>query len=320
MNDKFLIIAEIVDNKITENTAQLVSAALALKADSKTSLGIVILAPTNSDQLDYAKFLGVDEIFHIQTKNTFFDPDFYCRAVIKIMTDQNPRIVLFSHTANSTSYAPMVAVKLRTGFASDLISVSLIGSSLTAKRSYYGGKVEADLAFDSNSPTLLLLRPGSWKPAQVGGTAEVYSVTIEVDEESPKVIHLEFVEPEVDDVDITRANIILSIGRGVGDRENVARFELLADRLGVTLAASRPIIDAGWLPKSRQVGQSGISVKPKLYIALGISGATQHIYGMKSSETILAVNTDSNAPIFNVAHLGAVANIFEVLDELEKLI
>lgn len=319
MNNKILIIADIVNNQITENTAQLVSAALELKASSQASLSLVVFAPANSDQPAHATFSEVDEIFHITTKDAFFDPNFYCQALMKVITDQNPRVVLFSHTANSTSFAPTVAVRLRTGFASDVISVSLTDTSLTAKRPYYGGKVEAQLAFADDSPTLLLLRPGSWKPAPLGGSAGVATVSVPETPATSKIVHTQFIEPEEDGVNITRANVILAIGRGIGEKENIARFEFLAERLGITLAASRPLIDAGWLPKSRQVGLSGVSVKPKLYIALGISGATQHLYGMKSSEKIIAVNTDPNAPIFNVAHIGAVADIFEVLDELEKI-
>ena len=130
--------------------------------------------------------------------------------------------------------------------------------------------------------------------------------------------HLGFRDAEVSDVDITKAPFLLAIGRGVEDGENVARFEELADRLGATLSVSRPLVDAGWVPSARQVGQSGRTVKPRVYLALGISGAIQHLAGMRSSETIIAVNTDPEAPIFGVAHYGAVADMFELADELER--
>ena len=123
----------------------------------------------------------------------------------------------------------------------------------------------------------------------------------------------------VGDVDIATADFLLSIGRGIGGQEAIPQFEQLAEKLGAVLSVSRPLVDAGWMPNARQVGQSGKTVKPKVYLALGISGAVQHLAGMKASETIIAVNTDPEAAIFNVAHFGAVADLFDVAEELEKL-
>jgi electron transfer flavoprotein alpha subunit len=130
--------------------------------------------------------------------------------------------------------------------------------------------------------------------------------------------HLEFREAESSDVDITKAPFLMSIGRGVEDQDNIPRFEELAERLGATLSVSRPLVDAGWMPSARQVGQSGKTVKPRLYLAMGISGAVQHLAGMRTAETIIAVNTDPEAPIFGVAHYGAVTDMFELADELEQ--
>ena len=129
--------------------------------------------------------------------------------------------------------------------------------------------------------------------------------------------HVGFREAPAGDVDITKADFLLSIGRGVAEKDNIPRFEELARRLGATLSVSRPIVDAGWMPSARQVGQSGKTVKPRLYLALGISGAVQHLAGMRTAETIIAVNTDPEAPIFGVAHYGAVVDMFELADELE---
>jgi electron transfer flavoprotein alpha subunit len=130
--------------------------------------------------------------------------------------------------------------------------------------------------------------------------------------------HLGYREVEAGDVDITKADFLLSIGRGVEEQDNIERFEELADKLGATLSVSRPLVDAGWMPGARQVGQSGKTVKPRVYLALGISGAVQHLAGMRTAETIIAVNTDPEAPIFSVAHYGAVVDMFELADELEQ--
>jgi len=157
-----------------------------------------------------------------------------------------------------------------------------------------------------------------WPPAAPGGAPSVTEHAL-----GPTVSrarHREFREAAKGDVDITTADFLLSIGRGVGEQENIAMFEELAEKLGATLAVSRPIVDAGWVSNARQVGQSGKTVKPKVYLAFGISGAVQHLAGMKSSETIIAVNTDPEAAIFDVAHYGAVADLFDVADELAKLV
>ncbi|MGH2859001.1 MAG: electron transfer flavoprotein subunit alpha/FixB family protein, partial [Solirubrobacteraceae bacterium] len=129
--------------------------------------------------------------------------------------------------------------------------------------------------------------------------------------------HLGYTEAAAGDVDITKAEFLLSIGRGVEDKDNIPRFEELAEKLGATLSSSRPLVDAGWIPSVRQVGQSGKTVKPRVYLALGISGAVQHLAGMRGADTIIAVNTDPEAPIFSVAHYGAVTDMFELADELE---
>jgi electron transfer flavoprotein alpha subunit len=134
----------------------------------------------------------------------------------------------------------------------------------------------------------------------------------------PRAEHLGFREVEAGDVDITTADFLLSVGRGIEDKDALPQFEELADKMGATLSVSRPLVDAGWVSNARQVGQSGKTVKPKLYLALGISGAVQHLAGMQNAETIIAVNTDPEAPIFRVAHYGAVADLFDVADELAE--
>ena len=165
---------------------------------------------------------------------------------------------------------------------------------------------------------MLLLRPTAWAPAEGQGSAPV--TTLEVTAAPSRARHRELVEATASsDVDITQADFLLSIGRGIGDKENVEMFQELAEKMGATLSVSRPLVDAGWMPASRQVGQSGKTVKPTVYLAFGISGAVQHLAGMKTSGTIIAVNTDPEAAIFNVAQYGAKADLFDVAEELEKL-
>src|SRR5438874_7073174 len=215
-------------------------------------------------------------------------------------------------------YAGAVAAKLGLGFASDVFAVSRDGDALVATRAFYGSKTHGELEFAAGKQVLLLLRPTAWPPAEGRGSASVTELTLEP--VASRARHIEFREAAKGDVDITTADFLLSIGRGIGEQENIAMFEELAAKLGATLAVSRPIVDAGWMPNARQVGQSGKTVKPKVYLAFGISGAVQHLAGMKTSETIIAVNTDPEAAIFDVAHYGAVADLFDVAEELAKLV
>ncbi|MDQ1462246.1 MAG: electron transfer flavoprotein alpha subunit, partial [Actinomycetota bacterium] len=188
---------------------------------------------------------------------------------------------------------------------------------LVATRAYYGGKVHAEVGFAAGKPTMLLLRPGTWPQASGVCTPDVVELVPELS--AARTRHVEFREPEAADLDISGVDFLLSIGRGVGERGNVSTFEELADKLGATLVSSRPLVDLGWMPSSRQVGQSGKTVKPKVYLAFGISGAAHHVMGMRDSGTIIAVNSDPDATIFSIADYGVVADLFDVADELERL-
>jgi electron transfer flavoprotein alpha subunit len=215
-------------------------------------------------------------------------------------------------------YAPALAAKLGIGFASDVFALQRDGDDLVAERSFYGSKVNAEIDFPGHDRVLLMIRPTSWPPAEgAGGAVEA---ELEASISGSRARHVDFQEVAASgDVDITAADFLLSVGRGVGEKENLGQFEGLAEKMGATLSVSRPLVDQGWMPNSRQVGQSGKTVKPKVYLALGISGAVQHLAGMKTSGTIIAVNTDPEAAIFNVAHYGAVADLFEIAEELDKL-
>ncbi|MGH3062515.1 MAG: electron transfer flavoprotein subunit alpha/FixB family protein, partial [Gaiellaceae bacterium] len=246
-----------------------------------------------------------------------FENDVYQEAVETLVQERGPSAVLMGFTVDSMGYAPALAAKLGLGFASDVLALREEGGEIVAERSYYGAKVNAEVEFPGHDRVVLLIRPTSWQPAGGMGSATVTEVAVSA--ATSRARHRDWVEVQAGDVDITTADFLLSVGRGVGEKENLEQFEELAGRMGATLSVSRPLVDAGWMPNSRQVGQSGKTVKPKVYIALGISGAVQHLAGMKTSGTIIAVNSDPEAAIFNVAHYGAVADLFEVADELDKL-
>ena len=308
-----LVVAEHVRGELRPVTLELIEAAKGLGG----RIEVAVIARDPSAFVDAVNVEGVDEILTVEVGAEEFENDVYQQAVEQLIGERSPGAVLLGFTVSSMGYGPALAAKLGTGFASDVLAVREEDGALVAERSFYGAKVNAEIEFPGHDRVVLLLRPTAWPPAEGSGSAAVTAVA--VSPATSRARHAGWVEAQAGDVDITTADFLLSVGRGIGDKENLEQFEELAGAMGATLSSSRPLVDAGWMPSARQVGQSGKTVKPKVYLALGISGAVQHLAGMKTSGTIIAVNTDPEAAIFNVAHYGAVADLFEVAEELEKL-
>jgi electron transfer flavoprotein alpha subunit len=308
-----LVIAEHLRGELRPVTLELISAAKSLGGP----VAVAVIAKDPPALTDAVNVEGVDEILTVQVEQDEFENDVYQAAVEQLVAERSPRAILLGFTVGSMGYGPALAAKLGLGFASDVLAVREEDGRLVAERSFYGAKVNGELEFPGHDSVVLLLRPTSWPPAEGAGSASVTAV--EAPAATSRARHKDWVEAQAGDVDITTADFLLSVGRGIGDKENLEQFEELAESMGATLSSSRPLVDAGWVPSARQVGQSGKTVKPKVYLALGISGAVQHLAGMKTSGTIIAVNNDPEAAIFNVAHYGAVADLFEVAEELEKL-
>jgi electron transfer flavoprotein alpha subunit len=306
-----LVIAEQLQGELRDVTRELVTAAQEL--GGPVALAVIAREPARID----AGIAGVDEIVQVDVEADEFENDVYQEAVEALIRERRPDVVLAGFTVNAMGYAAAVAVKLGLGFASDVHGLRVEDGELVATRSFYGAKANGDLDFPGKETVLLLLRPTAWPPAEPAGGQTV--TKFEVTTSGSRARHREFVEAPAGDVDITTADFLLSIGRGIGDKEAIAQFEQLAEKMGAVLSVSRPLVDAGWMSNARQVGQSGKTVKATVYLALGISGAVQHLAGMKTCGTIIAVNTDPEAAIFNVAHYGAVADLFDVAEELEKL-
>jgi electron transfer flavoprotein alpha subunit len=308
-----LVVAEHLRSEVRPVTLELISAAKELDGP----ITVAVIAADPSRLTEQVNRESVDEILAVGVDQDEFENDVYQAAVEALVEERGPDVVLTGFTVNSMGYAPALAAKLGLGFASDVFSLGNEGGAVVAERAFYGSKVNAELEFPGHDRILLMLRPTSWPPAAGQGKASVAEISVSV--ASSRARHQEFVEVVVGDVDIATADFLLSVGRGIGEKENLEQFEELAEKMGATLSVSRPIVDAGWVPNSRQVGQSGKTVTPKVYLALGISGAVQHLAGMKTSGTIIAVNSDPEAAIFNVAHYGAVADLFDVAEELDKL-
>ena len=314
-----VVIAEHLRGALRDVTAELVTAGRELKVDVGGTLAVAVIGRDTAALAGQLALDGVDEVIEVAVDGDDFDAEVYAQALERLLAERSPRVALAGFTVNGMGYGAAVTARTGIGFASDVVAVGSESGEIVARREFFGGKVQAELEFPGKSQVLLLLRPTVWTPAAPGGAPARSTFTLALERARLLARHLEFVEAPHSEIDITTADVILAIGRGVGARDCIEQFEELAERMGATLASSRPLVDAGWLPQARQVGQSGNTVKPKVYLAFGISGAVQHLAGMKGAGTIVAVNTDQEAAIFNVAHLGAVADMFDVADELEKL-
>jgi electron transfer flavoprotein alpha subunit len=320
MSAGILVVAETRRGELRDVSLELISAAATIKHAAGGGLRVAVIA---ADPERFAQALaadGVDEVVTVAASGHDFEPHVWQRALEGLIEAERPALVLVGFTVDSMGFAPAVAARGGFGFASDVRAISWDGGP-RARRDAYGGKLVAELDFPGKQCTLLMIRPGAFAAAAPtpGASAPVRAVAVELGD-AARSEHLDYREAPADGVDITKAEFLLSIGRGIEGADNIPRFERLAERLGATLSVSRPIVDAGWMPRTRVVGQSGRTVKPRLYLALGISGAVQHLAGIRGAEVIIAVNTDPDAPIFGVADYGAVIDLFAVADELERML
>ena len=279
-----LVVAEARRGELRDVSLELIGAARTL---GPAPLSVAVVDHDPSRYRDRLAVDGVDAVLAVKTPSEQFEPHVAQRAVEALIEQEQPSLVVLGHTIDSLGFAPAVAARGAHGFASDVTRVSWEDGGAVVGRSAYGGKLEAELDFPGRDTVLLLLRAGTLA-TEIGATFTL------------------------------KADFLLSVGRGIEDKDNLGQFEELAERMGATLSVSRPLVDAGWVSNARQVGQSGKTVKPKVYLALGISGAVQHLAGMRNADTIIAVNSDPEAPIFNVAHYGVVADLFDIAGQLEQ--
>jgi electron transfer flavoprotein alpha subunit len=313
-----LVVAETRAGALRDVSFELVGAGRAVAQAAGVPLQVAVVDAEPERFAEALSAEGVAELLLVRAPAPHFDPRFARTAIEALIAELDPDVVLMGHTVDALGVGPAVAAVGGLGFASDVVALRW-EDGLVACRGAYADKLVAELDFPGKPRVLALLRPGAFAPAEAGVQAgAVRELAVAAGE--PSVEHAGYREPADDGgVDITKADFLLSIGRGIEDADHLPRFEALAERIGAVLSVSRPLVDAGWASNARQVGQSGKTVAPRVYLALGISGAVQHVAGMRGAGTVIAVNTDPEAPIFNVADYAAVADLFEVADELERL-
>jgi electron transfer flavoprotein alpha subunit len=250
-----------------------------------------------------------------------YTPDGYASALRQLVAQVKPTIVLFPHTYQVRDLLPKLATSLDRVAISDAVSHRVENGQVVLVRQLFQGKVNADVRWSSEAPNFGSMQAGAYRADQVAdGTAAVENVAPQLNAGEIRTKPQAPFRESARAVDLGAAEIIVSVGRGIKEADNIPMVQKLADALGAELAASRPICDAGWLPMERQVGSSGQTVAPKMYVAVGISGAIQHLVGMKGSRTVVAINKDPNAPIFEIADYGIVGDLFEVIPALTEAV
>ncbi|MFZ0038585.1 MAG: electron transfer flavoprotein subunit alpha/FixB family protein [Candidatus Acidiferrales bacterium] len=324
---KILLITEQREGKWNKTSFETLSAAQqAVKQTSGTLAGVVIGKGVGALADELAGY-EMDEVLLIEHDLlNQYTPDGFTLALRQVVESAKPDLVLMPHTYQVRDFAPKLAASLGKGMIGDCIGYRHENGKLIFVRQMFQGRTAADVVFEGDTPWTATFQAGAFRGDQVTkrqtGKAPVKAVSVELKPEQIRTKPLELFREAKQAVDLTQAPLLVAIGRGIKAPENIQLAEKLAKALGAELAASRPICDEGWLPMDRQIGSSGQTVAPKLYLALGISGAIQHVVGMKGSRTIVAINKDQNAPIFEVADYGIVGDLFEIVpaltEELEK--
>ncbi len=322
-----LLITEQREGKWNKTSFETLAAAQQIAAETQGSLAGVVMGKGVKGLGEELAASQLDEVLLVEHDLLeAYTPDGFTIALGQVIAQAKPDLVLLPHTYQVRDYAAKLAASLGKGMIADCIGYRSENGKLVFVRQMFQGKTAADVTFQGAPPWFASFQAGAFRAdlvrTQSAGQAPVKPVSVELKPEQIRTKPLELFREAKQAVDLTQAPIIVAVGRGIKAPENIPMAEKLAKLLGGELAASRPICDEGWLPMERQIGSSGQTVAPKLYLALGISGAIQHVVGMKGARTIVAINKDRNAPIFEVADYGIVGDLFEIVPaltaELEK--
>ena len=319
MPNTILVVAEQREGKLNRVSWETVVAGQAIAADTGWELQVAVAGNGISAIANELAAKKVSKVYALESpKFEPYTPDAFAAGLKQFIESKKPNLVLMPHTYQVRDFVPKLATAMGRAVVSDCIGFKKDGNKLLFTRQMFQGKFAADVSLTSQAPWFVTFQNGAFRGDKAeAGTAPVETVNLEIAEGVIRNKPQEVFKEAKQAVDLTQAEIIVAVGRGIKEQKNIDIAKQLADALGGELAASRPICDSGWLPMDRQIGSSGQTVAPKLYLALGISGAIQHIVGMKGARTIIAVNKDSEAPIFEIADYAVVGNLFDV-EEVKK--
>jgi electron transfer flavoprotein alpha subunit len=319
-----LVFAEHQGGKVVRPTWEAIAAGQRLARDVGGSVSAVILGDTVSALASELAGAELGEVLSVESPLLAgYTPDGYALALRQVIEANKPSFVLFSHTYQVRDFAPKLAASLNRGLVSDCLGYRKEDGRLVLVRQVFQGKFSADVEFVGDAPYFVSFQAAAFREdsvRRVAALSKVTTVSVTLPSESIRAQPGERFREAKQAVDLTQAEAIVAVGRGIKKPENLDLAKKLADALGAEIGASRPICDSGWLPMDRQIGSSGQTVAPKLYVALGISGAIQHQVGMKGAGTVVAINKDKEAPIFEIATYGVVGDLFEIVPPLIEAI
>ncbi|HET9409191.1 MAG TPA: electron transfer flavoprotein subunit alpha/FixB family protein [Candidatus Sulfotelmatobacter sp.] len=322
MPDTILVVVEQREGKLNRVSWETITAGQAISAATGWQLEAAVVGANPASIAGEVATKKVDKVYAIDSpKLEPYTPDAFAAALKQFLSTKQPKLVLMPHTYQVRDFVPKLATAMGRTVISDCIGFKYDGGKLMFTRQMFQGKLAADVSFTSDAPWFATFQNGAFRgdKAEAGPSpAPVETVAVEIADNVIRNKPQEVFKEAKQAVDLTQAEIIVAVGRGIKEQKNIEIAKQLAEALGGDLAASRPICDSGWLPMDRQIGSSGQTVAPKLYLALGISGAIQHIVGMKGSRTIIAVNKDSEAPIFEIADYAVVGNLFDIVPPLTE--
>lgn len=316
MAEGILVFTEERNGDLTKSAREVLTAGYSLAQESGTSLSAVLVGSDISSLTSNIEQFGVSTIYvadHSDLKS--YSALGFAEVISSAIEKAAPAVVLFAADSMGRDLAPIVAARHKVGNGTDVTEIHYTDGKVTAKRPVYAGKSLVNILFKA-SPAIVTLRPNTFPPEEHPGDATVEAIEVSLSDTAKQCKVTRFEASQSERPELTEAVRIVSGGRGVGSAENFAIIEELADAMDAAVGASRAVVDAGWRPHSEQVGQTGKTVSPSLYVACGISGAIQHIAGMRSSKVIVAINKDPEAPIFKIADYGIVGDLFEVVPRM----
>jgi electron transfer flavoprotein alpha subunit len=320
MSDSILVIVEQREGKLNRVSWETLTAGQALAAETGWTLEAAVVGNNVASFANEIAGKKVAKVYAIESpKLEPYTSDAFADGLKQFIASRQPKLVLMPHTYQVRDFVPKLATAMSRTAISDCIGYKKEGDKLFFTRQMFQGKLAADVSFACESPWFVTFQNGAFRGDKVeagASAAPIETVKIEIADGVIRNQPQEVFKEAKQAVDLTQAEIIVSVGRGIKEQKNIELAKQLAEALGGELAASRPICDSGWLPMDRQIGSSGQTVAPKLYLALGISGAIQHIVGMKGARTIIAINKDSEAPIFEIADYAVVGNLFDIVPPL----
>jgi len=320
MADTILVVVEQREGKLNRVSLETITAGQAIAAATGWTLEAAVVGVAAASIASEIAANKLAKVYAIESpKLEPYTPDAFAAGLKQFLGARQPKLVLMPHTYQVRDFVPKLATSMDRTVISDCIGFQHEGGKLVFTRQMFQGKLAADVSFTGDPPWFATFQSGAFRgdKAEAGAsTAPVETVNVDIADGVVRNKPEEVFKEAKQAVDLTQAEIIVAVGRGIKEQKNIAIAQQLADALGGDLAASRPICDSGWLPMDRQIGSSGQTVAPKLYLALGISGAIQHIVGMKGSRAIIAVNKDSEAPIFEIADYAIVGNLFDIVPPL----